>query len=164
MTTPDELTGTLTLPDGRTFDVYFSAYAHYVIEAECGESAVSILQSLMAVERNGRTVLTGVYRPVIAALMGGLEGARQREAKAAKTPREKAAVRGTKWTIEDAAEIVDAAGVQTVVMACFPALAASFPKAAPGDDDAAPEGEDDAAPLAESDAGNAPETPPLTPE
>lgn len=164
MTTPDELTGTLTLPDGRAFDVYFSAYAHYVIEAECGESAVSILQSLMAVERNGRTVLTGVYRPVIAALMGGLEGARQKAAKAAKTPREKAAVRASKWTIEDAAELVDAAGVQSVVLAVFPPLAASFPKAAPGDDDAAAEGEDDAIPLAVSDAGSVPATPLSTPE
>lgn len=161
MTTPDQLTGTLELPDGRTLEVYFSAYANYVIEQECGESALTICQSLVARQEGGRAILSGMYRPIIAALMGGLEGARQKAGRDAKTARDKAAVRREPWTIGDAAELVDIAGIEAVVKACFPPLAASFPKSEPGDE---PDDEETDAPLAESGAGSEPETPQSTPE
>lgn len=152
----------ITTPDGTDHQLYYSAAAHYVIEAETGESAASLIGAMAPERVNGGLIARGQYRPIIGMLLGGLEGARREQAQRARKAGRVATKR--EYTIDDAAEILQAVGPAAVLRVILPAVIASFPEVKPGDDEfidvEAGEGAATETPLTGTNGGNAPETPP----
>lgn len=154
----------ITTADGTDHHLYFSAAAHYVIEEEAGESAASLIDAMAPDRVNGKLIARGQYRPLIAMLFGGLEGARREQAHKARKAGRVTAKRP--YTIDDAAEILQDVGPAVVLRVILPAVIASFPEVKPGDGDddfidvEAGEGAAAETPLTGTNGGNVPETPP----